>query len=219
MYIYWSFICCVYVVTYDRRGSKSACIFLDFFEREVVSPPPSLDFFAVLHHLLWLGVSICEIFWPWIFKIFSLSLALDSFLSFLSIFWSYWYAEVVWNYQSTFPDLLCSFNAFMLRQYKGVYTNCYTRVYRVHICVHMCNTHYLSNLLLWLLIIKNCCPFESCWLFVCLCVFFPICITAVQHIQWNIGASGDTDTRHFLFVLSSCNMCNSLYALQIILNW
>lgn len=93
-----------------------------------------------------------------------LSLSLISSLSFLSIFWSYWYAEVIWNYQSTFPDLLCSFNAFMLRQYKGVYSNCYTRVYRVHICVHMCNTRYLSNLLLWLLIIKNCCPFESCCL-------------------------------------------------------
>lgn len=31
---------------------------LDFFEREVVSPSLSLHFFAVLHHSLWLGVSI-----------------------------------------------------------------------------------------------------------------------------------------------------------------
>lgn len=29
-----------------------------------------------------------------------------------------------------------------------ILTVCYTRVYRVHICVHMCNTRYLSNLLL-----------------------------------------------------------------------
>lgn len=51
MYIYW-FICCVYVVTYDRRGSKSACIFFWLFEREVVSLPLSFHFFGILTSLV-----------------------------------------------------------------------------------------------------------------------------------------------------------------------
>lgn len=155
MYIYW-FICCVYVVTFGRRGSKSACIFFDFLkERSHLFHCPFISL-PFLHHL-WLGVSICEVFKPDIFNIFlSLSLSLSCLSS------GHIDMQKFWNYQSTFPDFLRSFNAFMLRQYKGVYTNCYTRVYRVHICVHMCNTRYLSNLLLWLLIIKHCCPFESC---------------------------------------------------------
>lgn len=143
---------------------------------------------------------------------FSLALSL---LSFLSIFWSYWYAEVIWNYQSTFPDLLCSMLSCCDNTKVCILTVCYTRVYRVHICVHMCNTRYLSNLLLWLLIIKYCCPFESCWLFVCLCVFpnlfkYSSTYTGKHWSQWRYRY------KTFLFYLPAIL---SVYALHIILNW
>ncbi len=47
---------------------------------------------------------------------------------------------------SFYPD------SFLLRQYNMCLVLADSHVYKVHICVHMCNTRYSSNLLLWLLL-------------------------------------------------------------------
>lgn len=62
---------------------------------------------------------------------------------------------------STFLILLCPccrfsflfFQSFLLQQYNMCLVLADSHVYKVHICVHMCNTRYSSNLLLWLLLI------------------------------------------------------------------
>ena len=42
---------------------------------------------------------------------------------------------------------------FLVATIQHVSSSCWlTCIYKVHICVHMCNTRYLSNLLLWLLL-------------------------------------------------------------------
>lgn len=42
---------------------------------------------------------------------------------------------------------------FLVATIRHVSSSCWlTCIYKVHICVHMCNTRYLSNLLLWLLL-------------------------------------------------------------------
>lgn len=45
------------------------------------------------------------------------------------------------------------FQSFLLQQYNMCLVLADSHVYKVHICVHMCNTRYSSNLLLWLLLI------------------------------------------------------------------
>lgn len=59
----------------------------------------------------------------------------DSSLSVLSFFFSFF------------------FQSFLLQQYNMCLVLADSHVYKVHICVHMCNTRYSSNLLLWLLLI------------------------------------------------------------------
>lgn len=67
---------------------------------------------------------------------------------------------------STFLTILClccRFNpdSFLLRQYNMCLVLADSHVYKAHICVHMCNTRYSSNLLLWLLLMMILVPFSK----------------------------------------------------------
>lgn len=78
---------------------------------------------------------------------------------------------------SSLSVLLFSPDSCLLRRYNMCLVLADSHVYKVHICVHMCNTRYSSNLLLWLLLMMILVPFLKFqpvfWFFVCLfCLFF-----------------------------------------------
>lgn len=74
---------------------------------------------------------------------------------------------------SSLSVLLFSPDSCLLRRYNMCLVLADSHVYKVHICVHMCNTRYSSNLLLWLLLMMILVPFLKfqpvfCWF----CLFF-----------------------------------------------
>lgn len=71
--------------------------------------------------------------------------------------------ELITSTFLTITCLCCRLNpdSFLLRQYNMCLVLADSHVYKVHICVHMCNTRYSSNLLLWLLLMMILVPFFS----------------------------------------------------------
>lgn len=74
---------------------------------------------------------------------------------------------------SSLSVLLFSPDSCLLRRYNMCLVLADSHVYKVHICVHMCNTRYSSNLLLWLLLMMILVPFLKFQpVFCSFCFFF-----------------------------------------------